>query len=87
MWREIPEFFCPDSEVDVVLPSKSIIADETGDWLIIGWPGVDGIQFRMQNGSFDETVYAYYPYDDEHVKIAESAADLIQKWKSGDICF
>lgn len=79
------EYYCKDSLIYVVLPADSIILDESKDWLIIGHPGVDGIQFRVKSDQLDNAVYAFYPIDNEYVKVADSVAHLILKWKAGEI--
>ncbi len=78
-------YYCPDSCVNVVLPIDEWTKDETGNWLIIGHPGVDGIEFRVKSDRLTEVVFSYYPIESELVKIAESIDDLIAKWKANAI--
>ena len=78
-------YYCPDSYVNVVLPIDEWAKDETGDWLIIGHPGVDGIEFRVKSDRLSDVVFAYYPIEGVLVKIAESSDDLIAKWKANAI--
>ena len=85
MKKEFTPYFCDDSIVDVVLPADRIELDETKEWLIIGWPGFDGIQFRVKLKGADQTVYTFYPIEQEYIKIADSDKDLIEKWKSGQV--
>jgi hypothetical protein len=85
MKNEFTPYFCEQSIVDIVLPADRIEEDETKEWLIIGWPGVDGIQFRVKSKNADQSIYAFYPIQQAYVKIADSDKDLIDKWKSGEI--
>jgi hypothetical protein len=85
MHKQFPSYYCQESFIDVVLSADEIKADASSRWLIIGYPGVDGIEFRVKKYGSDKTVYAYYPIDDEHVHIADSVEDLIEKWKEGKI--
>lgn len=85
MKKKFPEYYCEESFVNVIMPIQKIKTDESKEWLIIGWPGVDGIEFRVKNVVSDNAVYAYYPIEDEHIKIAESAEELIEKWKTGEL--
>ena len=55
--------------------------DECNQWFIIGYPEMDGIEFRVKLDGQEDSVYAFYPIDDNHIKIADSSDDLIQKWK------
>ena len=83
--KSFPAYYCEASLVDVVLPISKIKTDEFNRWYIIGYPGVDGIEFRVKENVQENIVYAYYPIDDEHVKIAGSVEQLIEKWKDGNI--
>ncbi len=85
MEKQFPAYYCEESCVDVVLPATEIKTDDSTQWLIIGYPGVDGIEFRVSKYEADTTVYAYYPIDDTHIRIADSAHHLIEGWKQGKI--
>lgn len=52
-----------------------------GDWLAVGGPGVDGIEWAVRRGQ--PGLFAFYPIDQEFVAVAESAHDLITRWTSG----
>ena len=82
---EDPAYYCEELFIDVVLPSNEIKMDDSMKWLIIGSPGVDGIQFKVRKCEADTAVYAYYPVDDTHILIADSAHHLIERWKQGKI--
>ena len=83
--RSFPVHYCEASLVDVVLPISKIKTDEFDCWYIIGYPGVDGIEFRVKKNVQKNTVYVYYPIDDKRVKIADLVEELIKKWKDGNI--
>ncbi len=78
-------YYCEDSFIDVVLPLDEWRLDETQEWINIGGPGVDGIEFRIKSDNLSETVYAFYPIENEHIIIADSIDDLILKWKENSI--
>ena len=85
MKKEFTPYFCQENIVDIILPANRIEEDGTREWLIIGWPGVDGIQFRVKSNNTDQSVFAYYPIECEYIKVANSDIDLIEKWKSGQL--
>lgn len=79
------KYYCEESFIYVVLPGDDIKKDKSRDWLIIGSPGVDGIEFRVKSDESEDTVFAFYPFDIEYIKIADSAEHLVLKWKAGEI--
>ena len=85
MKNKFNPYFCQDSLVDIILPADKIEEDETKEWLIIGWPGIDGIQFMVKSIDNDQSIYAFYPIEQEYIKVADSDIDLIEKWKSGQL--
>lgn len=78
-------YFCEKNIVQVVLPETERYIDETQTWKIIGWAGVDGIQFRQKLDTEDEAIFAYYPIETEYIQKADSIQDLIQKWLADEI--
>lgn len=80
----IQPYYCEESYCDVVIPVLDIRPDTTENWLVIGRPGVDGIEFRIKNNSPILTVYAYHPIGNKHTEIAESPNELVRRWKSKD---
>lgn len=85
MKKEFTPYYCQDSFVDVILPPDRIKNDETNEWIIIGWPGVDGIEFRVKSNNSDRSIFAFYPIEQNYVKVADSDKDLIDKWRSGEL--
>ncbi len=85
MTKNFSPYYCNETFVDIVLPEDRIVTDETGEWFIIGYAGVDGITFRAGIHENDSTIYAFYPLQQEYVKVADSADDLIAKWKDNQV--
>jgi hypothetical protein len=79
------EFYCKKSFIQVLLKTDERRLDSTQKWLIVGYPGVDGITFTMKAQSEGKSIYAHYPYEDEYIKIATSESNLIEKWKSNQL--
>lgn len=57
--------------------------DPNREWLCLGGPGVDGIEFGIRRGFAG--VFAYYPIEDRYELKAESVPDLIEGWCEGRI--
>ena len=85
MAKKFTPYYCNEALVDVVLSSERIVTDETGEWLVIGYPGVDGIEFRTRVNETESYIYAFYPIEKRYTKIADSADDLLAKWKANKI--
>ncbi|MCT7376901.1 hypothetical protein [Chelativorans salis] len=51
--------------------------------LIIGDAGVDGVDFCFRVGMMG--VWAYYPYEAEHRRLAPSVRQFLDEWLSGSI--
>jgi hypothetical protein len=81
MIQQLTPYYCPETAVHIVLPIDRIVLDETRDWYVIGFPGVDGIEFRMSATETDAAVFAFYPIESRYVKVADSPDDLITRWK------
>lgn len=74
------------SETDqywIIRPKPEWAFDPERNWLCIGGPGVDGIEFGyLKNKS---GVFAYYPIDDEFVFLAKTSSELVSGWIRGKI--
>ena len=64
-------------------PADRVLEDARRDFLIIGRPGVDGIQWGYRRG--EQGLWAHYPIDDEFVLLARSASELRDGYASGRI--
>jgi hypothetical protein len=60
-----------------------IYEDEGREFLVIGRPGVDGIEWGYRREHHG--VWAHYPIDDVFVRVAESAVSLRDGYSSGAI--
>ena len=69
-----------EAQLWFLLPSDQIHVDAASDGLIIGTPGVDGIQFCYREG-----LWAFYPIEVDWVRMAPTLADLESGWKNGTI--
>ena len=83
-WKYRP-FYDESNYIDVILPEEKIHLTDDGKWIIIGWPGVDGITFRIKANATSPIVYVHYPIEDEIHQIASDIEDLISKWKGNKI--
>jgi len=66
------------SQLMLVVPARQ--RELRSDFLVIGRPGVDGIEFgyrREQRG-----IWAYYPIERRFVAVAKTTADLIDGYVS-----
>jgi hypothetical protein len=84
---DIEPFYCNECHIDVILPQEWIKPDNSGYWLIIGFPGIDGLEFRMKNNSEEKTVYAFLPNENRHRTVASSPEELVKKWKENALIF
>jgi hypothetical protein len=66
-----------------IRPRAEYKYDAQRDWLCIGSPGVDGIEFGLLRGR--SGVFAYYPTEDRYVLKAASATELFSGWVSGAV--
>jgi hypothetical protein len=53
------------------------------DFLVIGRPGADGIEFGFRKDG--QGIWAYYPIEQKFVHVAPNLAALIDGWLSGQI--
>jgi hypothetical protein len=63
--------------------SDEIHVDTVSGGLVIGRPGVDGIQFCYREGL--EEIWAFYPIEADWVRIAPTLEDFESGWKNGTI--
>lgn len=72
-----------DSEAQVQLIEAPERAVERVDFLVIGRPGVDGIEWGYRKGS--PGIWAYYPLEDEFRELAPSLREFLDGWRNGGI--
>lgn len=71
------------SQLMLVIPADDVQVRTALDFLVIGRPGVDGIEFGYRRRL--RGVWAYYPIDDEFVVVATTTADLVERYTTGRI--
>jgi hypothetical protein len=71
------------SQFQYIESAEHLVEDRERRFLVIGGPGVDGIQWGYRSG-FDG-IWAYYPIDDAFVWLAASASGLREGYASGTI--
>lgn len=71
------------SQLLVVLPASDLEVRSAIDFLVVGRPGVDGIEFGYRRATAG--VWAYYPIGREFVQVADTTRDLVERWKAGRI--
>lgn len=64
-------------------PADQVYEESELRLLVIGGPGVDGIEWGYRAGQ--SGVWAYYPFNGEFVWLAPTADALLQGWLSGSI--
>jgi hypothetical protein len=75
--------YSPTDQYWIIRPRVEYRYDAERDWLFIGGPGVDGIEFGVLRGR--KGVFAYYPIEDDYVLKAASAAELFRDWLTGKV--
>lgn len=64
-------------------PAGRIYEDEARAFLILGRPGVDGIEWGYRKGY--QGIWAYYPIDNDFVFLSNSVSELREGYLSGRI--
>lgn len=75
-WDEETQFW-------YIEPARNLRESVNRDFLVIGGPGVDGIEWGYRKGHVG--IWAHYPVDHEFVLIAPSASELRDGYLSGSI--
>ena len=73
----------PDGQCWYIEPADRVSEDPWRGFLVIGRPGVDGIEWGYRMGK--PGIWAHYPVEDEFRLLAESASDLRDGYSSGRI--
>jgi hypothetical protein len=76
-------YWVEPAQLKLVVPVAEHELSSDQDFLVIGRPGVDGIEFGYRRGQ--RGIWAYYPIERRYVAIAETTADLIDGYTSGRI--
>lgn len=72
-----------ESHLQLILPEEEIYIFSTEDFLVIGRPGVDGIEFGFRKNQ--EGIWAYYPIDQRFSLVAANIAELVRGWYAGNV--
>jgi hypothetical protein len=67
----------------LILPSAEVFERSGEKFLVIGRPGVDGIEFGYRREL--DGVWAYYPFTREFLKLAPNVKSLVEGWNGGTI--
>jgi hypothetical protein len=67
----------------LIVPAGEVTECPQRHFLIIGSPGVDGIQFGYRSGH--DGIWAHYPIEDDFVLLAPDVSTLIEGWLDGTI--
>jgi hypothetical protein len=96
--HELRDYFCDDyfasrwadegyysetAQLMVVEPAINRVLRPEIELLVIGRPGVDGIEFGYRRGL--RGIWAYYGMFGEWALVAESTADLVDGWATARI--
>lgn len=76
-------YFDQASQVEVVLPLGKAFINPEKNHLVVGFPGADGIEFCLRSGV--PGVWAFYPYEEDYIKVAGGLALLVSGWQSGSV--
>jgi hypothetical protein len=79
-WADVG-YWDESSLVMLIVPGVEV--EETRNLLVVGHPGVDGIQFGYRVGH--PGLWAYKPIGREVSFMAATVADLVEKWVSGEL--
>ena len=75
--------WCEAAQLWVIVPADEVAEDPERALLVIGRPGVDGIEFGYRHGH--EGIWAHYPIEDEFRFVAPNVSALVEGWFSGSI--
>jgi hypothetical protein len=67
----------------VILPAREVTERPDIDFLVIGRPGVDGIEFGYRANR--DGIWAYYPIDNDFVLLAPTITAFLEGWRSKKI--
>ena len=76
VWRE-------SEQLQLIVATDEVVERTDLGFLVVGRPGVDGIEFGYRKGH--DGIWAYYPISGEFASIAPSVGTLIEGWFKGSI--
>ena len=70
-------------QLRLILAASEIIERPDLEFLVVGRPGVDGIEFGYRKGY--DGIWAYYPIGREFSRVSPSVSILVEGWLAGNI--
>ena len=74
------------SEVEqlwLIIPIREVRENRGINFLVIGRPGLDGIEFGYRKN--EKGLWAYYPLENEFRLLAQDLEELVSGWLDGNI--
>lgn len=71
------------SQLWVIVASDDVVERPELEFLVVGRPGCDGIEFGYRKGH--DGLWAYYPIDGEFALVAPSISTLVNDWLAGNV--
>ena len=76
VWSEFEQLW-------LVVSSDEVVEHPEREFLVVGRPGVDGIEFGYRRGH--DGIWAHYPIEDDFTFVAPSVSALVEGWLGGSI--
>ena len=67
----------------LIISADEVVERPERGFLVVGRPGVDGIEFGYRRGH--NGIWAYYPIDDDFRYVAPTVSTLVEGWLGGSI--
>ena len=67
----------------LVVSADEVVEDPEREFLVVGRPGVDGIEFGYRRGH--DGIWAHYPIGADFTLVAPSIGALVEGWLGGSI--
>lgn len=67
----------------LVVSADDVVEDSKREFLVVGRPGVDGIEFGYRRGH--DGIWAHYPIGNDFTLVAPSVSALVEGWLGGSI--
>ena len=76
-------FYDETAQQQTFYPAAELVEHPVLDFLAVGRPGVDGIEWGYRRN--EAGLWAYYPITDEFEYLASTVAELFEGWYAGRI--
>jgi len=67
----------------LIVAADEVVEQPEREFLVVGRPGVDGIEFGYRRGH--DGIWAHYPIDRDFRLVAPSVSALVEGWLNGSI--